>query len=406
MLKNKETGFFLFLLFFLFICTLLFGYYMHLKIDTRYKKEFVNQSDELISTLIKNHPELEEEIISSLLSANKSEKNEQIMKKYGLDNIENLNHYNQYNKLKNRVFIDIIFSIIVLFFILTIFIVIFLVRQWRQVKSLSDYMDKVVNGNYDLNIKGYEEGTFSTLRNDVYKLMVKLKEGRDQSIQDKKELEQVLSDISHQIKTPLTSMYVINDVLKKDDIEPELKQQFLEKNKLQLERMEWLVSSLLKLSRLDSGSVLLKKEQVPLLDCLNQALEPLQIPMELKNVKVSIMGENITVIADFHWTVEVFINILKNAYEHVSSNGKIEIEVISNPIYTEVSISDNGSGIKKEDLPHIFERFYTGSNNKESIGIGLNMAKKIMDKQFGDIMVTSEEKKGTTFLIKFYKTVL
>ena len=112
------------------------------------------------------------------------------------------------------------------------------------------------------------------------------------------------------------------------------------------------------------------------------------------------------VLLDPHWTVEVFVNVLKNAYEHTEENGKIIISISDNPLYTEVSIQDTGSGIKKEELPHIFERFYTGSGNKESIGVGLNMAKKVMEKQQGEIYATSIQGEGTNFFIKFYKNMI
>lgn len=201
-------------------------------------------------------------------------------------------------------------------------------------------------------------------------------------------------------------MYVINDLLSNENLNPKLKKEFLIKNRNQLERIEWLVSTLLKISMLDSGTIILKKENVNVCELIKDAVEPLNIPIELKQQIIIINGKNDIVInVDYRWTLEAIINILKNAHEHTPCGGSIKIEYNSNPIYTEISITDNGEGIAKTDIKHIFERFYKAKkSNKESIGIGLNMAKKIIDMQNGIISVSSTIGKGTTFTIKFFKS--
>ena len=281
---------------------------------------------------------------------------------------------------------------------------IYLYKQSNRIKNLSKYMNNILNNNYSLDIREYEEGDLSNLKNDIYKMTVKLKEQSDLSQKDKKYLEEILSDISHQLKTPLTSMYVINDVLISDKkITPEKKQEFLIKNRRELERIEWLVTTLLKMSRLDSGSEQIKTTSISLKTLFKRVLEPLEIPIELKNQNLVLEYDpEIIVNIDLNWTTEAFINILKNAHEHTKENGTIIIRSNDTPIYTEIEIIDNGEGIDPKDLPHIFERFYKGKSNKESIGIGLNMAKKVINLEKGDIKATST-KEGTIFNIKFYK---
>lgn len=279
-----------------------------------------------------------------------------------------------------------------------------LYKQSKKIKDLSIYMNNILNNNYSLDIRDYEEGDLSNLKNDIYKMTVKLKEQSDLSLKDKKYLEEVLSDISHQLKTPLTSMYVINDVLlTSKTIEEKKKNEFLKKNRKELERIEWLVTTLLKMSRLDSGSETLKINEVELGALMKKVLEPLEIPIELKGQTLNLEYDSkIKLNIDIHWTAEALINILKNAHEHTEEKGTITIISKDTPIYTEIEFRDNGSGIRKEDLPHIFERFYKGKENKESIGIGLHMAKKIINLEKGEIKAFSN-KEGTTFNIKFYK---
>lgn len=407
MLENKNIKKLIFIELFLFLCSILIGICFHKWIDSKYKREFIKNNGYIISAILNTHQELEEDVIDAILSGKGDlEEGKEILKRYGLDESGTLDYLEHFHNLELELTIQTILIISLLFIILSFSYWLFLHRQYKNLKQLGIYMDHVLNGNYTLDIKNYEEGNLSTLKNDIYKLTIKLKEEKDRSLQDKKELEQILSDISHQIKTPLTSMYVINDLLRKGDIDNKTKEEFLEKNKTQLERIEWLVTSLLKISRLDSGSIQLKLEPADIKKVIRESLEPLQIPIELKNIEVTIIGESVQVLMDSHWTVEVFVNVLKNAYEHTKEGGKIHITIKDNPLYTEISIHDTGCGIKKEELPHIFKRFYTGSSNKESIGVGLNMAKKVMEKQKGEIYATSIENEGTTFFIKFYKNMM
>lgn len=301
-----------------------------------------------------------------------------------------------------------IILLVTIFYLITIIITWYhLYKKNKKIKNLSTYMNNILNNNYSLDIRDYEEGNLSNLKNDIYKMTVKLKEQSDSSQKEKKYLEEVLSDISHQLKTPLTSMYVINDVLLSDKkIDDSKKQEFLIKNRKELERIEWLVTSLLKMSRLDSGSEKIIPKETKLDDLIRKTVTPLEIPIELKNQHLILdYDKNIKLNIDLNWTTEALINILKNAHEHTKENDTIQIKVKDTVIYTEIEIIDTGEGISTTDLPHIFERFYKGKTNKESIGIGLNMAKKIINLEKGDIKVISNSN-GTTFNIKFYKQII
>lgn len=303
----------------------------------------------------------------------------------------------------------VIFNLISTFTFLIIYISIFyFYKKYRnkKIKKIYLYMDNILNNDYSLDIREYDEEELSILKNQIYKITTKLKFQTELAQKEKKSLESTLSDISHQIKTPLTSMYVINDLLMEDKISKKQKLELLTKNKNQLERIEWLVTSLLKLSRLESGFVELKKESVSCKNLIDKVIEPLKIPIELKNQGLVLEIENFKINIDINWTTEALINILKNALEHTKENGKLLIKSKDNPMYSSIIIKDNGCGINEKDLPHIFERFYKGKSNKESIGIGLNMAKKIIDLEGGIIEVTSKRNEYTIFEIKFYKNVI
>lgn len=373
-----------------------------LNIYDNYNKKETNDKYLVIGNIINSNNDKDKLILGYLHNQNID-----IGKNYLNDNITlNINNQIYNHNLKRNLIIYSASSTFICYILFMILIILYKKSQDKKINEISNYMNSVLNGNYSLDIRSYEEGRLSILKNDIYKITVKLKEQTDMAINEKNNLEMILSDISHQIKTPLTSMYVINDLLKSDKLSKKEKIEFLNKNESQLERIEWLVTSLLKLSRLDNGFVKLKKEKVEVAKLIDNCLNPLLIPIELKNQNVVKQIDNFEIDIDFNWFSEAIINILKNAHEHTNAFGTIKIETSDNSMYSSIIISDNGTGISKQDLPHIFERFYKGDNQKESIGIGLNMAKKIIDLSGGEINVLSTPSEGTTFIIKIYKNII
>lgn len=384
----------------IFICCLLFSQ------GTKkvYEKCLMDQDAKILATLIQNHSELETEIVNELKKPTGDVQiGHDILKKYGIT--ESTFHEldsSRISKISFYASFVITFSVLIVITILYLF---HLRKIYKKLDFINQYINDVLNDHYSLNLKEYKEGAFSTLKNDIYKITNKLRDQKELLESEKKYLETTLSDISHQLKTPLTSMYVINNLLEDDKLEPSLKKEFLHKNAKQLERIEWLVSSLLKLSRLENGMIQLKKEKVKIVDLINQAKEPIAIPMELKNQKFLQEGKkSTTIICDKNWTTESIVNIIKNAHEHTKEEDTIKVSWNENPLYVELLIEDNGEGIEEQDIRHIFERFYKGSHNtKESIGIGLNMSKQILIKQNATIEVKSKKGVGTTFIIRFFK---
>ena len=263
--------------------------------------------------------------------------------------------------------------------------------RYRQIRQLS-------------HIRDNREGELSILKNDIYKVSLTLRSQAQLLQKDKTALADALSDISHQLKTPLTGMMVMTDLLAQDQLEPERRRAFTQKLSSQLSRLEWLVSSLLKLSKIDAGQIRFKREDTPLEELVQRALEPLAIPMELKEQTVATAGEKgLRVCCDRSWTTEALVNILKNAAEHTPAGGEIQMAWKRNPLHTALVISDTGPGICREDLPHLFERFYKGKNaGPDSVGIGLAMAKGICARQNIELEAGNVSGGGASFTLRFY----
>ncbi|WP_017795423.1 sensor histidine kinase [Oceanobacillus kimchii] len=280
--------------------------------------------------------------------------------------------------------------------------------RYKQIKKLSHYLRQISAGNMSLDVRDNREGELSILKNDIYKMSLMLSEQREDLKKDKQKLTDAISDISHQLKTPLTSMTVMAELLSDETMDDDKRLEFTHNIRKQLERMDWLVSSLLKLSKIDAGTIQFAKERVIVSNLVDEVIASLEIPMELKDISFQKLGDReVTFLGDYNWTKEALINIMKNAIEHTPEAERIAISFKENALYTEIIIQDTGKGIAKQDIPYIFKRFYKGGNAIDgSVGIGLAMAHSIITNQHGDIEVVSEEGRGTTFTIKLYKQVI
>jgi signal transduction histidine kinase len=279
---------------------------------------------------------------------------------------------------------------------------VYTLRRYRDIARLNTYLEKLSHGNETLDVCDNAEGELSILKSEIYKVTITLKEQTDTLTKDKRELANALADISHQLKTPLTALGVMTDLLDNDGLPPENRQEFLANIRMSINRMEWLVLTLLKIARLDAGAVDLKQEQTLLSRLIERAISPLLIPIEIKEQTTNIYGQDETIVCDPEWTSEAVGNILKNAVENTPEGGCIEITYGKNPLYTLIRIHDGGSGIDNADLPNLFKRFYRGKKaGKDSAGIGLSLSLAVMRKQNGDIEAINDN--GGVFILKFYR---
>lgn len=290
-----------------------------------------------------------------------------------------------------------------------ILIIIFTVvtkRRYKNLNDLNDYLSLVCKGIYDMNIDDNTEGELSILKNNLYKVITLLQSQNEYLKNDKLYLADSIADISHQLKTPLTSMMVMCELLENEE-NPDKRQEFVSVINNQLSKMKWLITNILKISKLDADATEFKREEVSILSVLDDSLKPFALTAELKNIAIQNGANDFVFNGDESWTVEAVSNIVKNCLEHTNDGGKIIIASESTNLYNKLTISDNGCGIAEEDLPHIFERFYHGKNSsKDSVGIGLALAKTVFEKENASVTVKSEQGRGSVFEIRFYKSVV
>lgn len=278
-------------------------------------------------------------------------------------------------------------------------------KRDRQLEEIICYLEQVQDGRALPQWQTFQEGRTGILQSEIYKMVIQMQEKTEKAGRDKEYLEKMLSDISHQIRTPLTSVTVMTDLLKEPDLPEEKRLAFTEGIESQVGRMNWLIKNLLTLSKLEANVLKLKKEEVRAEKLLQQAAEPFLLLAELKETELRIDADpDIFLSCDIHWTGEAISNIIKNCLEHTAAGGHVEVSASQSNLSTNIFIRDDGCGIDREDLPHIFERFYRGKNaSPQSVGIGLALSRQIILQQNGVIEVHSEPGEGSEFHIKFYR---
>lgn len=363
-------------------------------------------------------PQLKEEEWIQILNGQKSyEEGRRMLEAYGI--LEGNKTFEKQEKEMRMFFLFSNLCMLTVGAASIITVILYMKERHRRIVDLTGYMFQVEEGNYGLAFETNREDDLSSLKNELYKITVLLKEQAENARRNKAALAESVSDISHQLKTPLTSVMVLVDNLSESGDMPEnTRKQFLAEITRQLTGVNWLIAALLKLSKLDAGVVEFEQKPVPLDMLLKETMEDLEMMAEWKQIQLSLNREGKAVICgDVHWFKEAFTNIVKNAIEHSPENGRIEIWVRDNSVYSEITISDEGEGMTQEEQKHIFERFYQRKGKKElrggrqqygtfeNTGIGLALAKEIIEKQKGYITVESQPDKGTCFSIKFMKNI-
>lgn len=279
-------------------------------------------------------------------------------------------------------------------------------RRYQKIDLLTKEVDQVLFQDQFTPISQYEEGELSILRTQIHKMNLKLQENQSALQKEKVHLVESLQDISHQVRTPLTTLFLLAERMKEEDLPVHRRRSLLQEEVRHLRQIDWLIGSLLKMAKLDADTAVFEKKKVLVEELLFKALDPLRIPLELRNQEVLLHLEpGASFQGDLSWSAEAVTNLLKNAMEHMEPGKRIVVEARENVLFTEVVLKDQGPGIPEEDLPHLFERFYKGKNAKEnSVGIGLALSRMILTKQNGTLKAENALEGGAKFTLRIYKS--
>ena len=277
-------------------------------------------------------------------------------------------------------------------------------RRYNRLAGLSREIDRVLHGAARDQLDRYREGELAILHNELSKMTIRLQQQADALSRDKRFLSDSLADLSHQLRTPLTSLRLVASMLSGEDLTEDRRLELLRELHSLLGRLDWLIETMLKLSRLDAGTVQMAAEPVDAARLVREAAAPLAVPMDLRDLRLRVqVEEGASFLGDLSWSEEALGNVLKNCMEHTPPGGEIRVTVRTTPIYTELLVEDDGPGIDPQDLPHLFERFYKGRDaSPSSIGIGLALAQRIVTLQNGTIRAANCRGGGARFTIRFY----
>ena len=411
--KNKEvklivvTSFITFLVFLLAFIFVTYNWFNNIN------RKYINQNIALVGAILENNPELEEEIVPIITKGN-------INKYYSSENnILDKYYYNEnLSSIKNPILKDsysnfklTIISLWGVFFLVVIVLIVMIISPiFNNIKKLGERTDEMVEGNFNSNELKFEEGDFYVFYNKFTHMGERLENALKDLQDEKVNLKDIINDISHQLKTPLSALIAYNDILKNhENMDVEAKSKFIEMTSEQLDRMDWLITTLLKYARIESNAVSYNKEMIPLSESIKYAIAPLKVSANDKKQKIELdFNSEGYYFHDKKWIAESLSNIIKNAIEHTDINGKIKISLEETPMSISITITDNGEGIEKTEIKNIFKRFYKGKNsiNPKSIGIGLSLSKKIIEAHGGSITAESNLGKGTSFNIIFLKVIV
>lgn len=386
-----------------FICLFVLFLFLNIYEYKTYTKNFNNKISAIINVIKKDYPKITDKEIIKIINNDKIETND-FFNKYGIDVnnksilIKNDRDYHKFLAI-NLSFLTITVVILLIIYIRYNY------KKEKDIKDIIKCIEQINKKNYEMQIDSISEDELSILKNEIYKTTIMLKEAAENSSKDKLNLKKSLEDISHQLKTPLTSILVMLDnIIEDSNMEEKIRNDFIVDIKRNVLNINFLVQSLLKLSKFDANTIRFVKQENDLKTIVEESIKNVSTLCDLRNINIKLnIKENSKIICDDKWQIEALTNIIKNAIEHSKNNSNIIINIENNNVYSMIEVIDFGEGIAKKDIKHIFERFYKCKNTKtDSIGIGLALAKTIIEEDKGTISVESN-KLETKFIIKYYK---
>lgn len=361
----------------------------------------------LVDSVMEAYPDTsEEELVFVLNGHGNIEKGERLLRQYGTFLEDGSSVFAAQQRRTAALHWEMNCILVVLAAVLACIVFFYLGRRQVRIQGICGYMEELIRGNYGLDIQDNGDDELSGLKNEVYKLTVFFREQAGRAAVNRRALADSVADISHQLKTPLTSVTVLVDNLAdNEDMDADTRRRFLTEISAQLSGVSWLVATLLKLSRLDAGVVELENEPLQVKDLTEEVCSRLELMAEWRQVELyQEIPEEIEIFGDAQWLTEAILNVVKNAVEHSEIGGRVKLKAEQNDVYTLLTVQNRGEVISQEEQKHLFERFYRGqSAGKDSVGIGLALAREIIKQQNGYITVESGKEQGTIFYIKFLK---
>lgn len=375
----------------------------YIKLNDKNRIRYNQTLNSIIYQVSIKYPLVNNKDIIEILDGKVISKN--VLKKYGID-IDN--DYLILNSKKDYIQGLIINNTIIIIFIILFILISFINKknQSKKIKEITNLIEQINRKNYYLNIDNNTEDELSILKNEIYKTTIMLKEEAYNSNKDKDNIKKSIEDISHQLKTPLTSISIMLDnIIDDPDMDANVRSDFINDINREINNINFLVKSLLKLSRFDINAVNYNSQNNSVKSIMDKVMNNVSTLSDLKNIKVNInIQDDFNLYCDFNWQVEALTNIVKNSIEHSFKDKNIIINASDEKLYSKIEITNYGIGINDKDIKHIFDRFYKGENsNEDSFGIGLSLAKTIIEKNNGKISVLSKKNDKTTFTIKYYK---
>lgn len=410
LLKNKEIQLTIGIIIVLLVAFGAVSMYTLKSFAVSVNKIQIQQNTAVIGTIAKKYPKLESDIVKDYTKGFKQdyEYGKSVLKKYSYDENLTLDKNDLLDKSLWKAYTKIEMTIVLFAVVLILFCIMSFNRVYAQIRGISVSAEAIVEGKYDSIEGDTEEGDIGYLIYQVNCMSERLSENVHALENEKIFLKRIMTDISHQLKTPLASLVMFNDILKNDStLSDEERANFVTESKNQLDRMEWLIKNILKMAKLEAGVIDFAMEESNITETIHRSLTPLNTMAADKNVHIKLDGNpEIKVNHDINWTTEALSNIIKNCIEHSRPDGDICVSWDENNVFVQIIVEDNGPGISKEELPRIFDRFYKGpySCNPTNIGIGLYITKSIIEGQNGSIYVSSTPGTGTRFTVRLMKT--
>lgn len=361
-----------------------------------------NINKRLVGALVSRYPEMEVDIVNSIYNPEKKyiQEGSKVLDKFGYDESYTMNKNVNFQKHLKYFLVNNLITFVILLFLVVTIVVTYIKYIFNKLLKVNMDIENIINNDYKIKDDFKEEGIFNRIYSDLNKLSRSLNLKVRNLDKEKESIKELVTDISHQLKTPLASLKLYNTLLIEEELEEEEKMEFLQTNKLSINKLHNLIDSLVNISRLEANMISIKKENKGIKSTLKKAIDSVRVKANQKQISIELEDfDDIQILHDSKWTEESIFNVIDNGVKYTDENGKINISVSQTINFVRIDIKDNGIGIDKLEFNNIFKRFYRNSEVEdiEGSGVGLYLSRKILEQQGGNIIVSSKKGEGSKF---------